>query len=175
MKPGALVATTLKVPRSLLTTNNGSNFIFNIICNQQYGLFVCTTCSRTGRISCTLLIFWSVRSAHMHFPAQPAFFMIAYHIWRYIALTILHTSSLISSSVSTIGFINGNYTVASNLLHRLGNDLANFLASLEIRCYACNIITRFHLAGFFQNMLCCFLACVFTPSHHQDKMAPFST
>ena len=96
--------------------------------------------------------------------------MIAYHIWRYIALVILHTFTDFQLCIKSIGFINGNYTVASNLFHRLGNDLTNFLASTGNCCYACNIITRFHLAGFFQNMLCCFLACVFNSLSHQDRI-----
>ena len=57
-KPGALTATPVKVPRSLLTTNVASVSPSTSSAMTRIGLPDWMTCSRIGRMSRTEPIFW---------------------------------------------------------------------------------------------------------------------
>jgi len=56
--PGALTATAVKVPRSLLTTSVARASPSTSSATMSNGLLVAMTFSSTGNSSCTELIFW---------------------------------------------------------------------------------------------------------------------
>ena len=58
--PGAFVATTLNVPLNLFKTRVEITSFSKSSAINNNGLLLWTICSRTGRISCKLLILWFV-------------------------------------------------------------------------------------------------------------------
>ena len=56
--PGALTATPVKVPRSLLTTRVASDLALDVLGDDHQRLAACITCSSTGSMSRTEPIFW---------------------------------------------------------------------------------------------------------------------
>src|SRR6516162_1783603 len=130
-KPGALTATTLRPPRSLLTTSVASASPSTSSAIMTSGFEVCTTASSSGSNSCKhrqlLLIDQDVCVIH----SCAHLVGVSDEVRRDVAAVELHAFDHLELALQGLRFFDGDDALVANLLHRIGEELANFCIAVR--------------------------------------------
>ena len=124
-KPGALTATTLSVPRSLLTTRVANASPSTSSAMMTSGLPWRTTFSRTGSRSWTLEIFFSIEQDERVVEDRFHPLGVGDHVGGDIALVELHSFDEFERSLRALGLFDSDDAVLADLVHRVGDQLAD--------------------------------------------------
>ena len=124
-KPGALTAATFRPPRSLLTTSVASASPSTSSETMSSGLPVCTTASSSGssglQAGQLLLVDEDIGVLELN----RHLLGIGDEVGREIAAIELHALDDIELRLGALGLLDGDDALIADLLHRLGNHLAD--------------------------------------------------
>ena len=124
-KPGALTAATLRPPRSLLTTRVASASPSTSSATMSSGLPDWTTASSTGSIACRPDSFFSCRRMKASSRSADHLLGVGDEIGREIAAVELHALDDLDLGVERLGLLDRDHAFIADLLHRLGDHLAD--------------------------------------------------
>ena len=125
-KPGALTATTFRMPRSLLTTSVASASASTSSAMISRSLWpVWTRFSSTGRSSVVPLIFL-VGDQHVRLVQRCLHPLhVAHEVGRDVAAVELHALGVLDLDLQAFALFDGDHAVMADLVHGLGEQLAD--------------------------------------------------
>ena len=126
-KPGALTAQTLSMPRSLLTTRVARASPSMSSAMIRSGRPDLAICSRTGSRSFMLEIFFSWIRMYGVFEISFHPLRIGDEVRGEVAAVELHAFDDLEGGFHGLGFFNGDDAFLADLLHGLGDDVADGL------------------------------------------------
>ena len=126
-KPGALTAVVFRMPRMLLTTSVASASPSTSSAMISSGLPAFATCSSSGRRSRMLLIFLSCRRMIRIFEQRYLLVRIVDEVRRDVAAVELHALDEIELVLEALAVLDGDDAFLADLVHRLGDGLADRL------------------------------------------------
>ena len=125
-KPGALTAATLRPPRSLLTTSVASASPSTSSAMISSGLPVWTTASSSGSIGWRPESFFSWMRMYGALELRRHLLGVGDEVGRDVAAVELHALDDFELGLEALGLLDRDDALVADLLHRLGDDLADF-------------------------------------------------
>ena len=146
-KPGALTATDLKVPRILLTISAASASPSTSSAITTSGLPLCMTFSSTGRTSFRLLILELTISTYGSSTHGLHALGVGHEVGRDVALVEPHALGELELQAEGVGLVDGDDTFLADLVHRLGDDLADARVTGGDRRGGSDLLLGLHVRG----------------------------
>ena len=129
-KPGAFTAATFKPPRSLLTTRVASASPSTSSATISSGLPACTTASSRGSMRLQarelLLVDQDVGALQL----DQHLVGVGDEVGRDVAAVELHALDHVELGLQALGLLDGDHALVADLLHGLGDDLADLLVAV---------------------------------------------
>ena len=126
-KPGALTATTFRMPRMVLTTSVASASPSTSSAMISSGRPALATCSSVGSRSRMLLIFLSNSSTNGLSRIAALLLGVVDEVGRQVAAVELHAFDDVELVVQALAVFDGDDAFLADLVHRVGDDLADRL------------------------------------------------
>ena len=129
-KPGALTATTFRMPRMVLTTRVASASPSTSSAMISSGRPALATCSSVGSRSRMLLIFLSYSSTNGLSRTRGLLLGVVDEVGRQVAAVELHAFDDVEFGVQRLAVFDGDDAFLADLVHRVGDDLADRLVAV---------------------------------------------